>query len=756
MEEELQFKISSALKDIIGRDLITDDFIAVFELVKNSFDAYADKVDIYFNNINSINSEIIIKDNGKGMNYEDLVNKWLFVAYSAKKEGTEDSNFDYRNIIHSNRPFAGAKGIGRFSCDRLGKFLELESTKLEENPKTEVLLTDWGKFENDIKEEFVDVKVTHSSRSESLYDLEHGTVLKITGLRSKWDRNKLLKLKDSLAKLINPNFGKKDHPFKIFLHVKDELEDDEKFNEYYKKVNGQVQNFIFETLGLKTTKITSSISSKNDFNESFVTTSLYDGGTLIYEIKEKCEYTLLQNIDFTLYYLNKAAKLTFARRMGLASKRYGHIFLYKNGFRIYPFGEPFEDPLKLDVRKSRKIYSHLGTGELIGTIEISGENPEFKETSSRGDGLIKNETYYELEKCFFDILERLEKYVIDVQDWGLSIEDEGDVGDLKSKLTELIEKLTGTAGILSFKAPENLFDIINQSQKNSAEAVIKNLKKIAVDTSNDKLLGLTESVQNRLNKAILERNEAIKLFDKESEKLALAEEELQSKVSENLFLKSVRSQDLNEVISFMHSVGISSSIIDNYLQGLYKKINKGISISPVEMKNAIEVISFENRKILSISRFSTKANFKLYSDEITLDLVNFIEEYINNIVIPLRKENININVFNFCNKEFKRKFKPIEISILIDNFISNSIRAKSTIFNVRIYEISETLMIDFEDDGIGIPEKNRDLIFNFGFTTTSGSGLGLFHSKEIINKMGWEIVLRSDYKKGAKFTLTIN
>lgn len=119
MGENLKFRISSALKDILGRDLITDAFIAVFELVKNSFDAHATRVDIKFENIENGNGRIIIKDNGKGMNYEDLLNKWLFVAYSAKREGTEDDNYDYRNNIHANRPFAGAKGIGRFSCDKL-------------------------------------------------------------------------------------------------------------------------------------------------------------------------------------------------------------------------------------------------------------------------------------------------------------------------------------------------------------------------------------------------------------------------------------------------------------------------------------------------------------------------------------------------------------------------------------------------------------------------------------------------------------
>ena len=60
------FKISAALKDLIGKELITDEFVAVFELVKNSFDANATKVEVIFEDNNNPNTaKIIIKDNGK-------------------------------------------------------------------------------------------------------------------------------------------------------------------------------------------------------------------------------------------------------------------------------------------------------------------------------------------------------------------------------------------------------------------------------------------------------------------------------------------------------------------------------------------------------------------------------------------------------------------------------------------------------------------------------------------------------------------
>ena len=80
-----KFRVSSALKSIIGGELITDDFIAVFELVKNSFDAHAENVEVRFENLKEpTRSNNHHQDDGKGMTESDLKEKWLHVAYSAK------------------------------------------------------------------------------------------------------------------------------------------------------------------------------------------------------------------------------------------------------------------------------------------------------------------------------------------------------------------------------------------------------------------------------------------------------------------------------------------------------------------------------------------------------------------------------------------------------------------------------------------------------------------------------------------------
>ena len=735
----LNFKISSALKDIIGRDLITDDNIAIFELVKNSYDAHARRVDVIFDNIHdSANAKIIIKDNGKGMDYNDLKNKWLFVAYSAKKEGSEDKN--YRDKIHQKRQFAGAKGIGRFSCDRLGRKLRLESTKIDE--RTQILLTDWEAFEKNMHEEFMKIEVSHTYANENSYGLKHGTILEISELRSVWDKGKLEALKDSLAKLINPSSHKKEKTFEIFLTCEAEGIHEEK-----------IENFIFETLEIKTSKIKVDVSEDG----KIITTELKDGGTLIYKIIEKNNFApLLKNISVKVFYLNQSAKLTFSRRMGVNTKDYGSIFLYKNDVRIYPYGEPGEDPLKLDSRKAQKPSIYIGNKDVIGRIEIVGKNDEFKETSSRGDGFQKNETYIKfLTFLYVKVIERLEKYVIDVQKWGdgnfLSIEDNLDAtsqDELKIKITDLIAKLTNSEEIIDVKYDANFLNIINESQSESATSLVKNLFRLAKNTGNSQLLDVATKTENRVAELLTAYLEANRVAVK-------ATRALEEKESQNLFLKSLRSQDLDEVVSFMHSIGISASTIDNYLSALYQKINRGIPIEPEKLKSIIEVVSFENRKILSISRFATKANFKLYAEDSTLDLIEFIKEYTVNILGPLRSEDINIRIKDNFKKPLILTFKPIELSILLDNLLSNSIRAKAKNFTIEFTQNSqEEFLIKFVDDGNGISDENVSKIFEFGFTTTSGSGLGLFHVKDIAKKLNAEITVNHKIKKGVEFNFT--
>lgn len=748
MSKELQFKVSAGLKNIIGRDLITDDFIAIFELVKNSFDAHATNVDIIFQNVQSVEGIIKIVDNGKGMNYDDLINKWLFVAYSAKKDGTED--LDYRDNIRTKYYYAGSKGIGRFSCDKLGSKLKMISIKDEESSLIHQIKVDWSKFEQNSKNEFISVNVEYDTLTQNPSIYRTGTTLEISELRndSIWNAEKIIALKNSLAKLINPFSKNSNRQFKIRIIANEFVDYDAAQAESNRKINGLVENHLLEILHQKTIKIYSQISPDG----KTIMTELSNNGVWLFRIiEENKEYNLLQDILVELFYLNRSAKNNFTRLMGVRNGEYGSVFLYKNGIRIYPYGEPGADPLQLDMRQQSRIGDYVGTSELIGRIEISGENEEFKETTSRGDGLIKNSSYKQLYQYFIDkVVRKLESFRRNILKYGIDLDEFENTKHSQEKIVRLIAGISSNDNIISIDFNPDLLAIMTETQEEgpNVKNIIKSIEKIALESDNTELAEKIHIVKNTFNDAIL-------IAD-------LAEEEIQAKASQlkemdtqNLFLKSIRSQEFDDLVSFMHHAGIYAHTINSYLKNISLKLNRNIEISRKELMEIIRIISFEAEKILNITEFATKANFRLKTEEIETDLANYISQYIQNIVPSINNKTMEITFRNDVKLKFIKKFKPIEINILIDNMVMNSRKAKSTELTIYLTENRGRLSIEFLDNGIGIIQKNLEKIFDFGFTTTDGSGLGLYHVKQIVESMGGKIVVVNGLDNGVKFNILI-
>ena len=414
--DELQFKISSALKDLVGKDLITSDNIAIFELVKNSYDAYASRVIITF-----ADDKITIADNGKGMTFEEIRNKWLFVGYSEKKDGAEEDERQqsYRDKI--KRYYAGAKGIGRFSCDRLGRFMTM-TTCSKESHIVERIIVDWEKFEKDQKIEFANVKVGHEVVTAPIvFPLQenHGTIIEITGLHDEetpWTRKHILELKRSLEKLINPISETNDFAIEIICEREDN--EDKRLVDIgrgYDRdiVNGVLKNSITNIIKLKTTQIDVRV------NHNIITTILSDRGVDIYRIEEEnLEFGLIEDATVSISFLNRAAKYNFSRIMGVDAVNYGSVFLFRNGFRILPFGETGDDSWGLDFRAQQGYNRHLGSRDLLGRVDIHTDRvDDLKEVSSRDGGLVDRPMARQVRKLFETAHRRLERYVVGVL-WG--------------------------------------------------------------------------------------------------------------------------------------------------------------------------------------------------------------------------------------------------------------------------------------------------------------------------------------------------
>lgn len=785
-ENTVKFRVSSALKDLIGKDLITDEYVAIFELVKNSFDAYANNVSVIFENIYSDDPKIIIKDDGKGMDIEDIKNKWLFVAYSAKKDGTEDDSLinsrnDYRNKIGNKRHFAGAKGVGRFSCDRLGSKLNLISIKDSRNAVIENIIINWTDFEQDSKKEFINIDVEHRVLTENQNDSSNGTILEISNLRDSWDRTKLIKLKSYLAKLINPNQENDSIDFsielivdeekakditekeKVIIKARREAEREEKVFSLEEikgeiesvQVNGKISNAVFETLGIKTTQIITEISADGKYME----TTLKDRGVLIYKIKEENTYSL-HNIKIHLFYLSQGAKVSFKRYMGVESVNYGSVFVYKNGFRIYPYGEVGEDIFGIDKRKSQGHSRFLGTREIMGRVEIYGGNDSFQETTSRDGGFIKNESYYELEEFFTKkTLRRLERYVVEIINWGKIELNDPEFLELTPDeiANRIIKTMSKSNELLEIDFDQNFIDHLKKNQKNSVSSSIKEIKEIASKNNDDQLIKKIDKIDREYRNVIQVTQQLENETEEKEEQLKIISEELKQKSNQIHFYKSVSTLDFDNILSLHHQIGIYANDIDAQLLFWNRKLNKGTVISTDEIRTLLEKIGFLNKKVLSVAKFATKANFNLQSEQIETDLVTFIQEYVENIYVELMDNPLNININNEVEKEFTFKFKPIDVTIIIDNLINNSRKASAKNLNISIQCSESKLKLLFKDDGIGLNKsiKNVNDIFEKGYTTTLGSGLGLYHVKQVLEEMNGTISVNSNVNKGIEFVLEV-
>ncbi|KZK96430.1 DNA mismatch repair protein MutL [Pseudovibrio sp. Ad5] len=789
MSEQVYFKTSAGVKDIVGRDLITNDFVAVFELVKNSFDALASRVDVV------IEDEVIyIVDNGKGMTRDELLGKWLFLGYSAKQDGQEAKAIrnldsipeDFRSRIDKNRSaFAGNKGIGRFSCDRLGCHLEL-FTKSASTDNNELLLlsVDWRDFEDKLSRRIENVPLNLDICEPNELPLidnvpfEYGTIAKITGVRSEWDRSKILKLKTSLAKLVNP-FGSHSE-LNIFLHSKKELSQDEKSiaaaettefisemsiaefgesnfqesqipRENNEVVNGEVRNLVLDRISRHTTNIQVTLEDKG----RLIRSKIFDRNELIVEYIEVNKYEKLFGLDayIEIHFLNKAARNVFTRYMGQPSTQFGHIFLLNDGFRVYPVGEPTDDTFGLNQRKTQGYSRFLGTREIIGQINIkNGKKEDFREASSRDAGLVRTPAYTQLEDLFSQkCLRPLERYVTGVLWVDKEDNDRLDLSGMQSdnaraRIISTVANITKSKDINIERYSENFLKIIDDNSQSFSDAMDA-LEKVAAKLDN-KALSKELAVANKKHREIeRKRREAVaeaeahrkarRLAEKEAkqekEKREFAEKsaiEAQKRVN---FFTALDTNDFDSLVAYHHHVGTYSSEVTKHVILARNKIKRNI-FKEHDIEDFIESVELANSKIQSIVNFATKANFILDGEETKADLSQFMPQYINKICSVFSGSGLEFETINYAD-EFVKEFKPIELFVIIDNLVHNASKAGASKLTFKLTTPSDKLLlVEVTDNGSGLDTFVRDIntIFEKGYTTTTGSGLGLFHARDLM------------------------
>lgn len=374
--EEASFRFSPRFSQLIGRNLISNPIIAVSELVKNAYDADANNISVSFENLLIGEPTLVIIDDGDGMSLEDLKNKWLVV-------GTDNKVND--RFTATGRRKLGEKGIGRFSVERLARQVLLTTKQKNDLFQLEILI-DWDIYE-DAEGEFSDVK--HQIRKVPADAEKKGTSLTLTGLRDIWDKVTLANLRKELN-LIRPidinkvSYKKYNFPgdkVKIGLKAIDfgiEHQDlDMGFIEFYQ---AHLFGEIYKDHSVRVkVSIKPSISKSKALMEEEIYFEPGSGdidcscGPLRFEVfafmRDKRLYRSL-DID-----RDKFNSLLDA---------YCGVKIYRDGFRILPFGDAEDDWLELNASRTSSPEHRLGTGNTVGIVHITrDDNPGLQDVLSR-------------------------------------------------------------------------------------------------------------------------------------------------------------------------------------------------------------------------------------------------------------------------------------------------------------------------------------------------------------------------------------
>lgn len=781
------FRVSAALKNIIGQDLITDDFVAVFELVKNAFDAYASKIDVEFDD-----DTITIVDDGKGMSRDDVLNRWLFVAYSAKADGSEDDKAerDYRKRLKEKRGFAGSKGIGRFSCDRLGRFLDLYALE-EGSTSITHLNVDWTNFEADAQEEFGEVRVglaevDDTPRPKQAPALgKHGVMLRISGLRGTWDGAKVAKLRSYLARLVDPFSTASDLEIRTFMpHYQGKEE-----------VSGAVGNDIAAVLEQKTTKIEAVIEGGT------ITSTLIDRGTLVYKIEETIapdsSYAALAGakVVATIFYLNRSAKKTFTTRMQIEPLRFGHLFLFLNGFRIYPVGEPTDDTFGIGRRKQQGTSRFLGLRDIMGTVRVTAEpGGRFREATSRDNGLIQNETVDALyEAVDHAVFRRLERYVTKVT-WPDPLDhDRDDVTGLRTnagraRIVDVVKSLAGARNMRLLDYDHDLVDVVEE-RASEFEKTMGSLVSIAESAGDEALLQRVEQSRARYEELLASEREAREAAERAdqareaAERTAKAATATATMVSERAgtlerqvrLLGAAQDRDSEQLNLMLHQVVIYAAELDSLVRrslrhvGLLDTLLKDEGSGSFDrarselenLGNLIGRIALQSRRIQMVGKVATQASIELDSGGIEGDLIQYLREYLDDVVGAYTPD-LEIE-FETNGIKLERRFAPFDVAVLIENMVSNAKKNGAKRLSISCARGSKrgTVVITITDDGHGIDATRVDpaRIFDKGYTgnrSGAGSGLGLYHARQVAEELGGSLALDPMREGGeARFLLTL-
>lgn len=680
IESKIPLKMHPRVFAALGADLVTNDIVAVIELVKNSYDAFASEARVSFcRHESSLFPYLEIRDNGLGMTKNVIDEVWCTVATPYK------ATHPYVKCGDKIRRVSGAKGLGRLAVARLGKSLRM-ITKASETESWEVNVN-W----NDIVSAD-SVSACYVSRKEYKGNLApkgwHGTILQINDLNGIWTSTEYEELKENLARLLSPFESQAD--FRIFVKELDtldsniiELESPKFLNEPKYKIFGNVDNdgeifwnYVFQPIDQRPGR---TASGRIAWEQIRMTAS---------EVKDQHLPSKMQSGPFKFEIrawdigaddiLEVASHFNIQKRyIRSAIRSHKGLSVYRDNILVLPKSDTSKDWLGLDLRRVSKVGDRLSTSQIVGHISISAdENPKLMDTSDR-ERLAINDEYKQFSLALRSIVSILEN---ERSHDRVTPEPEKPMEELFSKL--------------------------------SAEDLLTEVMAIADEGGT-----LEDTVP------------IIRAFSKRIE-------DVKATLQQRMIYYSRLATVGTIAQMLVHEIRNSTTVIAYFLKILMRDLRSEFSDN-IERYFRKSETSIDRMEHLS-SIFLPLANRMFNSKKRTCVLsqqVNDCLELINNDLVRLK-----IQTETFFQEDMELSIDPAELSAILLNLLSNAVywltqvseESRKIVIRCTLLGVSRCL-ISVDDTGPGIPDDFVDKVLWPGVTRKpNGIGMGLTVAAELV------------------------
>jgi len=703
--EKVRFSVDAGIISRLGEELVGKRDTAVAELIKNAYDADAVVVNVSFLNAWAPGGTLVIDDNGLGMTRDQLIDGFMRLSSADK-------------IHHPISPIykrtrAGRKGIGRFAAQRLGNVLTIITQTKNSDSALKVTI-DWDTFESDKNLYAIESNIEVVPKKK-----EQGTLLKIDGLREGWSDAFVKKIYRGISTLLQPyplskSFSSEFDPgFKTYFYR--DVEDDAH-------------------------KIVDEVSEITQFALAVIDTYVDDKGQAHWSLKcDKYDYsqesligkdpdTETSKMEFVrgvhariYYFIYEASLLSGQKRNEIKSiaEEQGGIRLYRKGFRVLPYGEKGDDWLGLDESaRRRSIVAPHQNISFFGIVEIDNEGAEiFEETSSR-EGLIQNLAYEELVDYLYRVI----------------ISAVLKIADLRGR--------KGSAGQKDWQKKNSSIRVDAAIEELRAITDQLNHGWIGKDNQNKDVNSFYSQAKELIDTIIVARKEE--------------KENTQKLIDENNMLRVLAGTGLvigefiHEIKRFEPSFSADISVLRHTLAG-----------NDIVLEKIQEIEEKLNTFNAYTAYFDRTISRNVIRELEPINIKEQVNAFYSNIKNDLHRANISMNPPIYEGIGLTTvPMHPSEWMSILFNLYTNAKKALKEKDDKRIlircWKEGGMVHLQFSDNGKGIPEEDRENIFNAFFTTSapvghgndtySGTGLGLTIIKDIVTSYNGTIQVVDAYK----------